>query len=303
MLVPREGLGEVEELAAGGGAGFAPGDPFDAGNLLGPLASAVQRDRVRGYISKGIAEGAKLVVGGAERAGGPRTGFAIRPTVFSEVSPDMTIAKEEIFGPVLTIFPYDTEEEAIAIANGSPYGLAGAVWSADTARGRSGWPARCAPGRSTSMAGTSTRACPSVATSSRASGASVASTASRSSSRPRRCSAKELRGPPQVRRVLTSATGGRTDEHGAERCDRDLLRGVRRPGAPTLLLVNGLGSQCLNYAEAWCRLFCDEGFHVVRFDNRDVGLSTKPEGAEYALADMADDAIAVSTPSGRTRRT
>ena len=63
--------------------------------------------------------------------------------------------------------------------------------------------------------------------------------------------------------------------------------------APTLLLVNGLGSQCVNYAVEWCRLFCDEGFHVVRFDNRDVGLSTKPEGTEYTLADMADDAIAV----------
>ena len=65
------------------------------------------------------------------------------------------------------------------------------------------------------------------------------------------------------------------------------------PQAPTLLLVNGLGSQCLNYAEAWCQLFCDEGFHVVRFDNRDVGLSTKVEDAEYVLADMADDAVAV----------
>ncbi len=65
------------------------------------------------------------------------------------------------------------------------------------------------------------------------------------------------------------------------------------PHAPTLLLVNGLGSQSLNYAVEWCQLFCDEGFHVVRFDNRDVGLSTKLEGTEYALADMADDAVAV----------
>src|SRR5580698_6603441 len=65
------------------------------------------------------------------------------------------------------------------------------------------------------------------------------------------------------------------------------------PSAPTLLLVNGLGSQCLNYNEEWCQLFCDEGFHVVRFDNRDVGLSTKLDGVKYALRDMADDAIAV----------
>ena len=65
------------------------------------------------------------------------------------------------------------------------------------------------------------------------------------------------------------------------------------PEAPTLLLVNGLGSQCLNYDVSWCQLFCDEGFHVVRFDNRDVGLSTKCDGVDYALADMADDAVAV----------
>jgi pimeloyl-ACP methyl ester carboxylesterase len=73
------------------------------------------------------------------------------------------------------------------------------------------------------------------------------------------------------------------------------------PSAPTLLLVNGLGSQCVNYAVEWCQLFCDEGFHVVRFDNRDVGLSTKPKGTEYALADMADDAIAVLDAVGVER--
>ena len=70
------------------------------------------------------------------------------------------------------------------------------------------------------------------------------------------------------------------------------------PSAPTLLLVNGLGSQCLNYNEEWCQLFCDEGFHVVRFDNRDVGLSTKLDGTKYALRDMADDAIAVLDAMG-----
>ena len=134
MLVPRDRLAEVEEMAVAGTAGFAPGDPFEAGKLIGPLVSAVQRDRVVGYIKKGIDEGAKLIVGGADAPEGLDKGFFVQPTVFSEVTPDMTIAKEEIFGPVLVLMPYDTEEEAIEIANGTPYGLAGAVWSADSER-------------------------------------------------------------------------------------------------------------------------------------------------------------------------
>ena len=134
MLVPRSKLAQVEELAAGAVAGFAPGDPFEAGKLLGPLVSSVQRDRVRGYINKGIEEGAKLVAGGAEAPEGLDKGFYVQPTIFSDVTPDMTIAKEEIFGPVLSIIPYDTEEEAIEIANGTPYGLAGAVSGADASR-------------------------------------------------------------------------------------------------------------------------------------------------------------------------
>src|SRR5580704_9775764 len=134
MLVPRDKLAEVEAIATAAAAGFAPGDPFEAGRLLGPLVSSVQRDRVRTYIQKGIDEGAKLLVGGAETPEGLDKGFFVQPTVFSEVTPDMTIAKEEIFGPVLVLMPYDTEEEAIEIAIGTPYGLAGAVWSADSDR-------------------------------------------------------------------------------------------------------------------------------------------------------------------------
>ena len=134
MLVPRDKLAQVEQLALDGTAGFAPGDPFEAGKLLGPLVSAVQRDRVRAYINKGIEEGAKLVAGGAEAPEGLEKGFFVQPTVFSEVTRTMTIAKEEIFGPVLAIIPYDTEEEAIEIANDTNYGLAGAVWSGDPAR-------------------------------------------------------------------------------------------------------------------------------------------------------------------------
>jgi len=134
MLVPRAKLAEVERLAAEAAAKFTVGDPFEAGIRLGPLVSAVQRDRVRAYIRQGVAEGAKLVTGGEEPPEGLDRGYFVRPTVFSEVRADMTIAQEEIFGPVLAILPYDTEEEAIAIANGTPYGLSGGVWSGDPAR-------------------------------------------------------------------------------------------------------------------------------------------------------------------------
>ncbi|MFN8026795.1 MAG: aldehyde dehydrogenase family protein [Acidimicrobiia bacterium] len=131
MLVPRSRLAEAEEIAVAAAGGFQPGDPFAEGTLIGPLVSSVQRDRVRGYIQQGIDEGAKLIVGGAEQPEGLDKGFFVKPTIFSEVTRDMTIAREEIFGPVLVIMPYDTEDEAIEIANDTDYGLAGAVWSAD----------------------------------------------------------------------------------------------------------------------------------------------------------------------------
>jgi len=131
MLVPREKLAEVEELARGAVESFTPGDPFDGATRLGPLVSAAQRDRVRTYIDKGIGEGARLVTGGAERPEGLESGFFVAPTVFSDVTRDMTIAREEIFGPVLVIIPYDSEEEAIDIANDTDYGLAGGVWAGD----------------------------------------------------------------------------------------------------------------------------------------------------------------------------
>lgn len=134
MVVPRSRLAEVEEKAAAAAAGFPPGNAFDPGTMIGPLVSATQRDRVRSYIQKGIDEGAKLVTGGTEPPEGLDKGYFVRPTVFSEVTTDMTIAQEEIFGPVLAILPYDTEEEAVRIANDTVYGLAGAVWSADPAR-------------------------------------------------------------------------------------------------------------------------------------------------------------------------
>ncbi len=137
MLVPRDRLAEVESLARQAAASHVPGDPFEAGTRLGPLVSAAQRERVRGYIDKGLGEGAELVAGGAEAPPGLDQGFFVQPTVFSSVTRDMTIAREEIFGPVLVIMPYDTEEEAIEIANDTDYGLAGAVWSGDPDRAKS----------------------------------------------------------------------------------------------------------------------------------------------------------------------
>ena len=134
MLVPRDRLSEVEELAVAAAETFTPGDPFDASTRLGPLVSAAQRDRVRNYIDKGIGEGATLLTGGADAPDGLESGFFIRPTVFSGVTRDMTIARDEIFGPVLVIMPYDSDEEAIEIANDTDYGLASAVWSGDPER-------------------------------------------------------------------------------------------------------------------------------------------------------------------------
>ncbi|HEX6780742.1 MAG TPA: aldehyde dehydrogenase family protein [Solirubrobacterales bacterium] len=131
MLVPRQRLAEAEELARGAAESFTPGDPFDSSTRLGPLVSDVQRDRVRGYIEKGVEEGARLIAGGAEAPEGLERGYFVRPTVFSEVEAEMTIGQEEIFGPVLAIQPYEGEDDAVRIANSTPYGLAGGVWSAD----------------------------------------------------------------------------------------------------------------------------------------------------------------------------
>ncbi|MCK6549949.1 aldehyde dehydrogenase family protein [Myxococcota bacterium] len=135
MLVPRVHLAKVEEIAKAAAEKMTLGDALGGGKL-GPLVSAAQRERVRGYIRKGLEEGARLVLGGPDAPEHLPKGYFVQPTIFSDVKPEMTIAQEEIFGPVLVIIPYDTEEEAIAIANGTIYGLAGAVWSANVDRAR-----------------------------------------------------------------------------------------------------------------------------------------------------------------------
>jgi aldehyde dehydrogenase (NAD+) len=127
MIVPRRHLAEVEGIARETARQFVVGNPFGEGTRLGPVVSAPQRDRVRHYIQLGIDEGATLVVGGPDAPEGLERGFFVQPTVFSDVRPDMTIAREEIFGPVLAILPYDDDDEAVAIANDTPYGLAAAV--------------------------------------------------------------------------------------------------------------------------------------------------------------------------------
>jgi acyl-CoA reductase-like NAD-dependent aldehyde dehydrogenase len=109
------------------------GDPTDQATAVGPLASQTQRGRVQGYVKGALEQGAKLVVGGAENPEGVTTGYFVRPTVLSDVTPDMVVAREEVFGPVITIMPYDDEDDAIRIANDSIYGLGGGVWGATPA--------------------------------------------------------------------------------------------------------------------------------------------------------------------------
>ncbi len=136
MLVPRAKMAEVEALAKKVAETVVVGDPTSEKTMLGPVVSRIQFDRVEGYIAKGIAEGAKVVTGGPGRPDGLSKGYFVKPTIFSNVRNDMTIAREEIFGPVLCILPYDNEEQAVQIANDTPYGLAAYVWSEDNLRAR-----------------------------------------------------------------------------------------------------------------------------------------------------------------------
>ena len=131
MLVPESRKDEFVAAAKAEAESFQPGDPLEMGTKLGPMVSATQRDRVRSYIDKGIEEGATLVTGGKESPDGLDIGYFVRPTVFADVTNDMTIAQEEIFGPVLSIITYQDEDDAVRIANDTQYGLHAGVYGGD----------------------------------------------------------------------------------------------------------------------------------------------------------------------------
>jgi aldehyde dehydrogenase (NAD+) len=130
ILAPRSRYDEVVEKLSAAVSGMLPGLPTDPAAMIGPLISEKQRERVEGYIAKGVEEGARVVVGGG-RPDGLDSGWYVQPTVFADVDNAMTIAQEEIFGPVLAVIPYEDEDDAVRIANDSVYGLAGSVYTAD----------------------------------------------------------------------------------------------------------------------------------------------------------------------------
>lgn len=134
MLVPEHLYEQAAQLAVEAAAAYVPGDPLADQTRLGPLVSATQRERVLDYIRKGISEGAELLCGGPEAPEGMERGYFVKPTVFGRVTPEMTIGREEIFGPVLSIMTYQDEDDAVRIANDTIYGLAGGVWSGDVQR-------------------------------------------------------------------------------------------------------------------------------------------------------------------------
>jgi len=134
LLVPASKQDEAVAVAKQIAESFAVGDPMDQNTRLGPMVSKTQQERVQSYIRKGIEEGATLVTGGPDAPADK--GFFVKPTVFADVRNDMTIAQEEIFGPVLSIIPYTDEDDAIRIANDTVYGLAAAVWSGDAERAK-----------------------------------------------------------------------------------------------------------------------------------------------------------------------
>ncbi|WP_249019828.1 aldehyde dehydrogenase family protein [Conexibacter sp. S30A1] len=135
VLVPERRLAQAAELAVATAQGFVVGDPFDPASTIGPVATEGQRDRIRGYINTGIAEGAALLTGGPEAPVGLDYGFYVKPTVFTGDN-TMRVAREEIFGPVVVIIPFADEADAIRIANDSPYGLAAGIWCGEDEHAR-----------------------------------------------------------------------------------------------------------------------------------------------------------------------
>ena len=136
LLVPRGRMPEVVERIRTAVAALRVGDPHDPETAIGPMVGRAQFERVQHFIRRGLEQGATLIAGGEGRPGGIDRGWFVRPTVFADVRPDMDIAREEIFGPVLSVLPVDSEEEAIAVANDSPYGLQAYVFTTDAERAR-----------------------------------------------------------------------------------------------------------------------------------------------------------------------
>jgi acyl-CoA reductase-like NAD-dependent aldehyde dehydrogenase len=134
LLVRRDQLDEATRFAAAAADSYVVGDPFDPATTMGPVVSKGQQQRIQGYVRIGVDEGARLVSGGTEPPAGLSKGFYVSPTVLTDVTGDMRVAREEIFGPVLTILPYRDDDEAVALANGTDFGLSGAVWSGDPDR-------------------------------------------------------------------------------------------------------------------------------------------------------------------------
>jgi aldehyde dehydrogenase (NAD+) len=134
LLVPRERVDEVVERVASAVERLPLGDPFDPDTRLGPLVSSAQVERVARYVADALAAGAKAEIGGGSAAHGFERGYYFAPTVLSNVTAEMTVAREEVFGPVLAILASETEEDALSIANGTEYGLSGAVWSSSHER-------------------------------------------------------------------------------------------------------------------------------------------------------------------------
>jgi aldehyde dehydrogenase (NAD+) len=211
MMVERSRYEEAVEQAIAAAESVTVGPASEEGRHIGPAVSEAQFDKIQALIQAGIDEGARLVAGGTGRPGHLNRGFYIRPTVFADVTPEMTIYREEIFGPVLSILPFEDEEHAIAMANDTEYGLTNYIQTSDP-RSFAGWRGGCARAWSRAMARASRKARPSAGSSSPATGARAGFSACTSSSRSRRSPAgsegERASSGPRVREPLVGARGG-----------------------------------------------------------------------------------------------